>query len=273
MKFATSHILTPTTIFLAVLAFASPVRLGGQTGAPKNPDASTTIEIVNGKISGVTENGKPVPATLRNVVQHLLQITKRQSYVAVTFVGVEDLLIDKLTLQIASRPESLDIALAALGEASGRKFRAQRFGDMDIMLVSDPQGGPARSAEVFNLSRLLDNDELKVLDRQLEEAIHEFGAFQKNLGDQDGRVTVLKSRMEMIEAQRRKAAAKPVPKSDKLINQIQETVAMTLDRLKSGEKWPEFQFHPGTNLLVVIGSPDAIDITRKVVAALEKTPQ
>jgi hypothetical protein len=47
---------------------------------------------------------------------------------------------------------------------------------------------------------------------------------------------------------------------------------MTLARLRPGEKLPEFQFHPGSNLLIVIGSPASVDVTRKVIAALERNP-
>jgi hypothetical protein len=37
---------------------------------------------------------------------------------------------------------------------------------------------------------------------------------------------------------------------------------------KSGADMPSFKFHPGTKLLIVIGKPEAIDVTRKIVNAL-----
>jgi hypothetical protein len=44
----------------------------------------------------------------------------------------------------------------------------------------------------------------------------------------------------------------------------------TLQHLKSGQKKPTMQFHPGASLLVVVGGDEAIEVTRKVVAALER---
>jgi hypothetical protein len=57
---------------------------------------------------------------------------------------------------------------------------------------------------------------------------------------------------------------------NKLLAQISEMVTEALNKLQPDAKPPEFQFHKGTDLLVVIGSASAVDITRKVVAALEQ---
>jgi hypothetical protein len=55
-----------------------------------------------------------------------------------------------------------------------------------------------------------------------------------------------------------------------VIEQIEQAVTATLQLLNTPELQPQMQFHPGTNLLIVVGSEEAIDVARKVVAALEK---
>lgn len=63
---------------------------------------------------------------------------------------------------------------------------------------------------------------------------------------------------------------------DEQLNDIQQIILETLVRLKQGnltkEENPDFRFHRGTGLFIVIGTPTAIDVTRKVVNALPGQP-
>ena len=65
-------------------------------------------------------------------------------------------------------------------------------------------------------------------------------------------------------------------KLDELENLILRTL-MRLGQRQKGEyssvQDPEFKFHPGTGLLIVMGPPDAIEVTRKIVNALPGQPR
>jgi hypothetical protein len=239
---------------------------GAQT-PPATPGSE--IKIVSGKIIGASKAGQPVPATLSNVVDILREYYREAS---ITVVGVDDVLIDNVTLRIAPRTayrgSALRIALAALAEASGRKFRVQDFSDQDFMLSADRSPTGRRTAEVFNLGHLLSNHQGKHLDRQIRDTETALTAVRKVMTNDHPRVADMTTQLEILKAH--KAQAAPPLDSKKVIEQIMDTVAVTLGLLKSGEKQPEFQFHPGTNLLIVVGGDDAIEVTRKVVAALEK---
>ncbi len=56
------------------------------------------------------------------------------------------------------------------------------------------------------------------------------------------------------------------------IDELQEMIGDTLTMLKTASgvptERPRFRFHPGANLLVVIGTRDAVEVARKVVSAL-----
>lgn len=58
---------------------------------------------------------------------------------------------------------------------------------------------------------------------------------------------------------------------DKL-DQIKGLIAHTVEELHTGESkrpdLPQFEFHKGTGLFIAIGSPEAIEVTRKIVDAL-----
>jgi hypothetical protein len=63
----------------------------------------------------------------------------------------------------------------------------------------------------------------------------------------------------------------------KALDDVKRIIAETLTRLQKGkpadDEAPEFQFHPGTSLFIVTGSPQAIEVTRKVVNALPGQPR
>ena len=55
---------------------------------------------------------------------------------------------------------------------------------------------------------------------------------------------------------------------DQLKTTIEETLVLQKGEDISSEERPAVRFHPGANLLIVVGSPEAIDIARKIVSAL-----
>jgi hypothetical protein len=227
------------------------------------------LKIVGGKILDVSKTVQPVPATLSNVVDILRDVYREAT---ITVVGVDDLVIDNITLRIAPRTAgregALRIALAALAEASGRKFRVQEYSPQEFMLSAERSPAGHLMAEVFNLGPLLSNTELKQLERQVREVETALAATRKVMTNEHPRVAELNIQLEILKATKGQAGVGP--ESKKVIDQIKETVAITLDLMKSAEKQPQFQFHPGTNLLIVVGGDDTIEVTRKIVAALEK---
>lgn len=55
------------------------------------------------------------------------------------------------------------------------------------------------------------------------------------------------------------------------LDELQELIATTLKELpttKESSDLPDFKYHPGTKLFIVIGKPEAIEVTRKIVNAL-----
>lgn len=62
----------------------------------------------------------------------------------------------------------------------------------------------------------------------------------------------------------------------KSLEDIQTIVIETIDKLRqdraSSGDMPNFQFHRGANLLIVIGTTEAVDVARRIVMALPRAP-
>jgi hypothetical protein len=57
------------------------------------------------------------------------------------------------------------------------------------------------------------------------------------------------------------------------IDQVKDLILQTYHELKPSETArPSFQFHPGANLLIVIGEPEVLEVASKVVNALQPPP-
>ncbi|MEO5960779.1 MAG: secretin N-terminal domain-containing protein, partial [Opitutaceae bacterium] len=67
-------------------------------------------------------------------------------------------------------------------------------------------------------------------------------------------------------------ASKPRTKPGELVENIEKILGWTLVSLNRNQDRPVVQFHPGSNLLIVTGTDTAVDLTRKVIAALERNP-
>ncbi len=258
-----------------------PVLLSPSFGAeaaesPPAPARKTSADdrliITNGVFS---RNGENVPATVRNLVD---LVAKRFPDANITIVGVENVVIDNLALtlrktkifdELPNARQPLDSVLMAFSEASGRKFVVRGFSENDFLLVAEGPASNHRTTEVFNLSTVVkqarSNAGAEEVIRRLEA---EISVFKNRYTDQHPKLVEARERLEIEKAQMAKTTV--VSDTNKLIEQIQDAVRTTL-RVKPDEL-PEFRYHAGTNLFVVTGSVDAIDLTRKVIAALEKSP-
>ena len=255
-------------LVLAILATVS-APLAFAASAPEKvvpPPAASTSRTPPGEQLVITKgvfsrNGESVPATVRNLVDLVQQ---HYPDATITLVGVDDIVIENLTLPLrrvrkldeptSAKAQSVLSILTAFSWASGPKFIVQAFGENDFTLWTG--AAPNRQlTEVFNLGILIKPNRGNLFT---EDALRRLEA--AGIGKEEAEVIKLTQ------------SAAPPPSPEKLIAQIQDAVATTLG-VSSRAPLPEFKYHAGTNLLIVVGTEPAIDAARKVIAALEKTPQ
>jgi hypothetical protein len=128
---------------------------------------------------------------------------------------------------------SVDVSdfMKALEFATDGAVRGNRVSDNTWALLArnkTAEPAPDRQVEVFNLTGYLHNLG-KTDDQGADEALHSIA---------------------------------------KLVADVVEVTMRDLHEDPAKVDHPSFQVHPGANLLIVVGSPRAIDITRKVVSAL-----
>jgi hypothetical protein len=259
------------SFFVALLA-AFPVLLAQEAAPPPAKRAAAPSELVISK--GTFEwNGQKGPATLRRVVD---AITSRYPQANITLVGTDDVLIESVTLRLRRvLPDGSGIIspplhgmLVALRAASGGRFHVEAFGDNDFVLSANT--GHAARAEVFKLGQ--PSDAAKATDAALRAQIAsletELAVLGRRYGPDHPSMKDISTRRDVLKEQLNRAAP-PAAGTEKLIDQIEEVVRMTLKSLRPGEPAPEFRYHAGSGLLVVIGSEEAIDVTRKVVDAIQ----
>lgn len=224
---------------------------------------------------------------MKNLVELIRQ---RYRNVNITVIDVDDVTVQQLTLHWAryvdSKPEGspgrvvdppLEGVLAALAEASGRKFSVSGFGPKDFLLrlPESLHEGSDPVTEVFNLSPFLNQGSRRAaeLESQLRDLQIELGVLQKRYAEKHPSVIDLNNRIDLVKAQladSNRPSKEAVAAAAKLVEDIKAAVDGTLHLQKSVESAPQFQFHPGSNLLVAVGGQNAINVTRKVIAALEK---
>jgi hypothetical protein len=260
-------------ILALAVAFALPV-FAAQPERVTNEKRPPPDEIVikNGMLE---HNGQRTPATLERVIDLIAPAYKR---LTVRMVGASNVVIrDDVTLRLPRRQivdgkevePSLHSLFAALRAASGNRFQVQAFSDYDFLLSADAHYAQAgRTAEVFKLGHLISGPTGNPgLQADIDQVEAERAVLSKRYGDKHPKMAELTDRLEVLKAMRARATSSRTD-SVKLLDQIQEVVRDTLERLKPGEPAPEFKYHAGTGLLVVIGSEEAVAVTRKVVDAL-----
>jgi hypothetical protein len=251
--------------------------------APAKLIGDEPLVIANGKF---TRDGKGMPATVKNLME---LIRLRYPDANITVVGVDDIGIENLTLhwaryrdaapagEVARRVNPpLKAVLTTLSAASGHKFVADMFSEKDVLLEA-PEGLRQKSGvitEVFNLSPLLTPDASRVaeLTAKLRDMQSQLAVLKTRYAEKHPAVVDLNERIELATRERKgltRSSQEVVDAASKVIEDIQQTVLSTLRLQELDETQPQFRFHTGGNLLVVVGSEAALDITRKVVAALE----
>ena len=186
---------------------------------------------------------------------------------------------------------AVNAVLTALVEATdNRAFSVSHLGENQFLLAR-PRSELARATrnvEVFNLKLYLEGPGERAM---LEADLHERELQLELIESQRDRIKAAVStgsmsteELKVVESQRAQAkermqlAAKQLlrarpnkEETARRLDQLFQVVQSTLAKLDPDEKMPEFEYHAGTHLLIVIGSDPAIAVTRKVVAALEKS--
>lgn len=254
--------------------------------ATQNPNGAAAIRsdaplvITNGTF---VRAGQTMPATIRNLID---LISHRYTNANITIVGVDNVVINDLTLQWRMLPAPTDdqplrrvdpplhAVIAALAAASGGKLAFSSFSPNDVLINAPEDRRDVRqTAEVFNLAHILSGSKSDFgLDRAIRDTETELAVLSNRYGSENPRIKGLNDQLEVMKAQRAKMETRSPSDDAKRLDQIREVITLTLQRLKPGATAPDFEFHAGTNLLVVIGNEDAIDIARKVIAAFEKNP-
>jgi hypothetical protein len=225
-----------------------PTRPGAAPGPTSAPEPAYTLEIMNGKLSLAPK----VRATLSK------RSTTGEITSVATLISVVDFLRDMHPeANIAMSPElanvkiadlklraaSLDDELEALRVASGERFIWTRPA---AMAAVDPGPGLPRapaSAQTA-LYSLVPNEAGKYAASRRTVEVFNLGPYLQ-----------------------RKGAAR-----DNSIKEIEQIILATLRQMKgddSADDAPSYQFHSGANLLIVIGQPEALEVARKVLSALE----
>lgn len=232
--------------------------------------------IANGVFAA--RNGRTSPATLRNLVD---AITQRYPHANITIVGVDDVLIRDLRLRwgknaVFEKGGAEDVPLqgmlTALREASGRRFELQVFGKNDFVLSAIGGGASPTRIEVFNLKSLPAVRQIPGGSAQLE--LFNLEGERRILANQyTNDHPRMKENAVHIEQTQAKLASQTKSTEEttrQFLGQIESIVRITLQQLNHGATPldPEFKFHPGTGLLVVVGNEQALEVTRKVIAAL-----
>ncbi|HEY5910172.1 MAG TPA: hypothetical protein VJA21_06160 [Verrucomicrobiae bacterium] len=242
-----SGILSPGTALLAACLVCSnaygqakppePEPQSAKHNAPRS--SNYVLEIGDGIL---LTGGKKGPAKLSAIVDVL-----RDQYQDVNIVLAPELgevVIQDLKLRAAEMPEILE----ALRVASGEAFIWHK-GLAPTTLI-DPNTGlphpsPAGSSSLYILSR---NDAPQPENPRRMVQVFNLSGYLEHLGKRD---------------------EKDISAS---LEQITSIVSETLDQATQGKaeagSQPSFKFHPGANLFIVIGSPQAIEVTEKVVNAL-----
>jgi hypothetical protein len=168
-------------------------------------------------------------ATVAKLAEHL----REQGWNVILSPGTEKIRISDLQLRSADAR----LIAEALSIASGGTMHVNvRPGPVDTLIIMSRQR-PSRRLEVFNVSGYLSSNPL----------LAEFEAHEK-------------------------LTSAAVEEMTRRVREIEVLVIGTLHDLTRSEfadhEQMEFQFHPGTRLLIVIGTDQAIDVARKIINAL-----
>ncbi len=220
------------------------------------------LEIADGKL---VHKGRRLEASLGNVLDAL-----RDRYPKANIVmspGMSRLSIADLKLRAGHLADELE----ALRVASGGRF--EFTGPSGPNPPIDPSTGlPLAGATDLNAGLFILREPRPTAETQRMVEAFNVGPYLAWLVEQEANELGLKAAhpdptnyIEQIQKIRLKAASEGP-------GQIKSIIADTIKSLKQGEfnaaDEPGFQFHQGANLLVVVGTREAVEVARKVVDAL-----
>jgi len=174
---------------------------------------------------------KTVPATMENI-SHYLRVTDPHLSVVLS-PGTGDVPIWNLKIKTASLPQISE----AINIASGNKISGG--GGRSGRAFFGPNGQQPGESTITFVSRQSETEPVV--------EVFNLSGYIQSLGKVDDKVV-----QEKLDA-------------------LQSMIMSTLEDmriLRSNADAPNFKFHSGTKLFIVIGKPEAIDVTRKIVNAL-----
>jgi len=199
------------------------------------------LRVAGGQL--VRKEGGALPATLRNVVDYLVELQPANVVLAPSLGEVEIVDLKLAGLRWEGALEALRIASGnafiwssqppaeTIDPATGMPMRPTSPGEASLYVLEPAPGGPRalneRAVEVFNLSGYLAGKE----GNQITETLDELKL-------------ILGESLHQVWAGTRPAQAEPVP---------------------------SVRFHSSASLLVVVGTPPQIEIARKIILALPGT--
>lgn len=249
--------LAVPTIFIALIVAILPFDLVAQPSKAQMNEAGKNHELADLEIQGVLP--------LSDVVELL-----RKQHPDVNFVlapGVDNIIVGKLRLRNATMEDELEAAQIASGMkfswgTGGGQIASGQQADVDPV-TGLPVAPRASGRHMIVLSP---SQTLKKWNLQVE-------AFNIT--------KYLDSAMEKYfpESQTPDQAQKQAEAKERAIREVTELVSESIEQYKEasasqsgGETEsipaPSIKFHPGANLLVVIGQPETVAVAAKVIGAL-----
>lgn len=245
-----THFLSKVGLaWLGLAASNSVFTLPAADGSLQPPAASTAavprgydLQIVDGQL---LRPGGPVEASLANVIDAL-----REHYPEANIAmspGLAKLTVGDLKLRAGSLAEELE----AVRVASGERIDIQA--PKPVASAVDPNTGlPLRDTRNANSGLFVVHESSFPGNRRTVEAFN------------------IAPYLEWLRHQPKEPAAASRQESDGP-EQVQKIISDTLDSLsaESGRvDSPSFQFHPGASVLVVIGTPESVEVARKIINVL-----
>lgn len=235
--------------FGEVAAYAQLASSATRPEAPARPLEEYSIEIENGQLLMAPLKGRidinaiwgkgeihSMPATIENLAKFLRAADTNLNLVLSprsAEVTVQNLKLRSIDIGGFIRA----IGYATDGQVTGRPFGPAGEAGRDWTIVAGREQRTERSVEVFNISGFMD---------------------------------YLRSSSEKDKSAKDESARKQ-------LEEVMEVIIETIRAMKgdsfSQEDSPDFRFHQGTDLLVIIGKPDSIEVARKVISALPGQPR
>jgi len=214
------------------------------------------LEVKEGLVVSGGPHARKVTASLANVIDAV-----RDRYPEANIViapGLANMSISDLKLRTGNISEELE----AIRVARGGKFECS--GGPGNVVVDPTTGLPTGSGS--NNKGLFTLREPTAPENQRVVEAFNIGPYLQSAREDEVDSTQVKpgqrgDKKESKEFRERRA--------DQMLDQLKIIILQTISALHPGTaEQPNFQFHQGANLLVIIGSREAVDVARKVVNAL-----